>query len=319
KLLQEEIAGSTQISGIQAKIENMDLELDEKEGEVARLRNIFLRLKEEANTQESSVKSLAGEQRMQEELENRLKKEKEDLGHRLLVLEDEKKELQGKIEVLGETTSKLEDEISLIEQRVKVRGELLNETREGYERAKSKVQSGVTKSMGLNQESNYLTTRIGEIRDGRERLESERQDVVLKSEKINSNARMKSQARESLAAKLEEIGEGYSDISRRRDELLQLRDNISMDLKSSEADLNVCQSRLSSLRSLTDNFEGYKVGVRTIMKAKDLTARNDGRIRGLVADVLQVEPRFEQAVEAVLADKLQYIIVEIWVEPAISS
>jgi chromosome segregation protein len=50
--------------------------------------------------------------------------------------------------------------------------------------------------------------------------------------------------------------------------------------------------------------------VRTIMKAKDLKAKNEGRILGLVADILQVEPRYEQAVEAVLADRLQYIIVQ---------
>ncbi|MDY7039057.1 MAG: hypothetical protein SV375_23255, partial [Thermodesulfobacteriota bacterium] len=61
---------------------------------------------------------------------------------------------------------------------------------------------------------------------------------------------------------------------------------------------------------MTENFEGYKVGVRTIMKANDLEARRDGRIIGLVADILQVAPEYEHAVETVLGDKLQYIIVE---------
>jgi chromosome segregation protein len=46
------------------------------------------------------------------------------------------------------------------------------------------------------------------------------------------------------------------------------------------------------------------------MNAGDLDARREGRIMGLVADIIQVEPEFEQAVEAALADKLQYIIVE---------
>jgi chromosome segregation protein len=46
------------------------------------------------------------------------------------------------------------------------------------------------------------------------------------------------------------------------------------------------------------------------MKAADLEARKSGRILGLVADVIQVDPELEQAMEAVLADRLQYIIVE---------
>ena len=46
------------------------------------------------------------------------------------------------------------------------------------------------------------------------------------------------------------------------------------------------------------------------MKSKDLEPRRQGRILGLVADIIQVEPKYEQAVEAVLADNLQHIIVE---------
>jgi hypothetical protein len=56
--------------------------------------------------------------------------------------------------------------------------------------------------------------------------------------------------------------------------------------------------------------KAYKVGVRTVMKAEDLQARREGRIKGLVADMIQAEPKLEQALEAVLGDKLQYIIVE---------
>ena len=46
------------------------------------------------------------------------------------------------------------------------------------------------------------------------------------------------------------------------------------------------------------------------MKATDLVPRQEGHIIGLVADVIQVDSSYEQAVEAVLADRLQYIIVE---------
>jgi chromosome segregation protein len=46
------------------------------------------------------------------------------------------------------------------------------------------------------------------------------------------------------------------------------------------------------------------------MKAEDLEAKREGRIKGLVADVIQADPKYEQALEAVLGDKLQYILVE---------
>ncbi|MDP6180384.1 MAG: hypothetical protein QGG48_10880, partial [Desulfatiglandales bacterium] len=148
------------------------------------------------------------------------------------------------------------------------------------------------------------------ITDGHARLEKEKKDVSLKIENIINGSQRKTEAREASAIKFEEIEKEILSEQKKGDELDQIKKKIEMDLKMAETNLNVFQSRLSSLRSLTENFEGYKIGVRTIMKAKDLEARKEGRIMGLVADVIQVEPKYEQAVEAVLADKLQYIIVE---------
>jgi chromosome segregation protein len=59
-----------------------------------------------------------------------------------------------------------------------------------------------------------------------------------------------------------------------------------------------------------ENFEGYKAGVRTIMRAKDFEPGNQGRVLGILADIIEVEPSYEKALEAVLADKLQYVMTK---------
>ncbi|MBW1784515.1 MAG: hypothetical protein JRL30_27700 [Deltaproteobacteria bacterium] len=46
------------------------------------------------------------------------------------------------------------------------------------------------------------------------------------------------------------------------------------------------------------------------MKATDFGPLKEGRILGILADVIQVDPKYERAVEAVLADRLQYVVVE---------
>src|SRR5205823_1471787 len=69
------------------------------------------------------------------------------------------------------------------------------------------------------------------------------------------------------------------------------------------------RSRLTSLLELQKNFEGYGRGVKAVMLREEEERRRDG-IYGLVADVLKVEPRHERAVEAVLGDRLQLILVE---------
>jgi chromosome segregation protein len=309
-LMQEEIARSANFSSIQAKVETMNLELEAKDQEIAGLRQAYLLSKEKVNKRESMLESVAAERRMQVEMEKRLLKEKEDLGRRLEELEQEKRLLLDKIDSVKQRAMALEDEISMVEARAKNRHEFLKQVKEAFEEARTKLNSGISKEMSLNQESGYIHTRIKEVTDSRSRLEKEKEDVALKMENVLQASRRKNEAREALAQKLTDIERDIAAEQGAFNDLEETRKGLEADLRSTEADLNMNHSRLASLRSLAENFEGYKIGVRTIMKASDLEARREGRIIGLVADVIQVEPAYEQAVEAVLGDKLQYIIVE---------
>ena len=247
---------------------------------------------------------------MQAELENRLHQEKEDIGRRILILEEERSGLVERAKALTRTSGTILNEISVVEERLKSRRGILKEIRDEYERTSSGASSDATREAGLNKESGYLNKRIEEITDSSSRLEKEKGDVNLKTENLLSAFRKKNEIRNALTQKLEAIERDILEKERICEDLERVRKGTEGDLKSAETELNVCQTRLSSLKSLAENFEGYKVGVRTIMKAKDLKARNEGRVLGLVADMIQVEPKYEQSVEAVLADKLQYVIVE---------
>jgi chromosome segregation protein len=71
------------------------------------------------------------------------------------------------------------------------------------------------------------------------------------------------------------------------------------------------RARLTSLVEVMKNYEGYGRGVRSLMtRAGGGEAPRDHGIFGLVADVVSASPEYENAVEAVLGDRLQYVIVE---------
>ena len=64
-------------------------------------------------------------------------------------------------------------------------------------------------------------------------------------------------------------------------------------------------TRLQSLQRLTENYEGYYQGVRNLMKAKaNLTG-----IHGVVAELIDVAPTHQLAVETALGGALQNVIV----------
>jgi chromosome segregation protein len=309
-LVQREITKSTELSRINARIEALNLELEEKDKALSGLRKGQFDLGDTVHRKEAGLESLNGEIKMQEELKHRLSGEKEEIKIRLEGLEEEKLKLQREKGEVEKKFKNLEGEISVKEKRVRTKRDFLKQIKEGYEKARTELNAGENKELGLSHESGYLNKMIDQITDSRSRLEKEQKEVKAKIQNIIKASERKSLAREETAERLKEIEASIEQENINCEDMEQESKRVETGLKKAETELNLCQSRLASLQALTENFEGYKMGVRTIMKAKDLEASRQGHILGLVADVIQVEPTYEQAVEAVLSDKLEYIIVE---------
>lgn len=308
--VQQELARTTDLSRLQAEIETMHLEQEEKNHALSGLRTNYLNLKERAHKKDADLESLDREKKLQEEMEARLRLEQDEITTRLLNLKEEKAKLEKELEKMKVLYQTLEGEISLKEKRLKNRKDSLTFIKEEYEKARTELTEGANKEVGLNHESDYLNKMLHQITDSRSRLETDMTNIKNKMETVLNASERKTLAREATVGKLKEIEAVIEQDAMACEELEMIRNRVENELKSAETDLNVSQTRLTSLETLTENFEGYKKGVRTIMTAKDLAPQQQGRIFGLVADIIQVAPEYEQAVEAALADRLQYIIVE---------
>src|SRR5205823_4345434 len=69
------------------------------------------------------------------------------------------------------------------------------------------------------------------------------------------------------------------------------------------------RSRLHSLEEIQKNYEGYDRGVRAVMHTlgDDPTASG---VVGLLSDLLSAPPALEKALEAVLAERMQHVVVQ---------
>ena len=171
------------------------------------------------------------------------------------------------------------------------------------------MSEGENKEVGLNHESGYLKKLLDQITDGRSRVEKEIEEIKVRFENVATASERKGLVREATAERLQEIESAMERETRSCNHLEGIRKGLEEELRSAETELNKRESRLSSLESLSVNFEGYKMGVRTIMKAGDFEPLENGRVLGVLADNILVESPYEEAVEAVLADKLQYVVV----------
>ena len=310
ELVQHEVAKSAEFSGIQARIETMDLELEEKDKALSALRTDYLHLRERVHKKEAGLESLDREMKLQEELEDRLKAEQHEIENRLVNLKEEKTRLGKDLEGMKGRYQQLEGEITLKEKRVKNRKDSLDFVKSEYEKSRTGLNESTHTEVGLNHKSDYLNKMLTQVTDSRSRLENDLKDIQTRMDTVLRASERKNSVREATQEKLQDIEAAIEEHNKTYEELEQIKTRVENELKSAETELNVSQSRLSSLQTLTENFEGYKMGVRTIMKATDLMPRQQGHILGLVADVIQVAPEYEKALEAALADRLEYIIVD---------
>ncbi len=236
------------------------------------------------------------------------------------------------------------EEVSLLGVRL----ELLGREEEGLRAEQQKLADASAEDQAKQRQAEEsLQSALREIHDAQHAVEAERhQAVSVLTQLANHRTNLVNleRRRDELAARLqktaaekEQLEARAQEIARQRDELAQKlaetqgkRGELHEHKLAAEADLAAGRteqretealliklreeladrrSRLTSLLELQKNFEGYGRGVKAIMLREEEERRRDG-VYGLVADVLHVEPRYERAIEAVLGERLQLVLVE---------
>jgi chromosome segregation protein len=115
----------------------------------------------------------------------------------------------------------------------------------------------------------------------------------------------------SLTSTLEAIEKDRSALVEKRQTLQESQSHLKEQMEQVENELLLRReefsrhrSRLESLQQLEHNLEGYARGVKTLLS----DAQHKSRMKGLVADILEVPARYEAAMEAVLGERVQALL-----------
>ena len=170
-------------------------------------------------------------------------------------------------------------------EQVRVAGERIDLMRQAGELRERQLQ--------LGRRGERLAQELAEAQAEAERLTGQR--AALESERDRAAAELS-----SLAAERERLALTLADREGRLAEAEASLDQTRLDLAAR-------RSSRDAMRDLELAREGYGAGVRAIF---DGGPPSLGGVVGTVADLLEVEPGLERAVEAVLGERLQWIVVE---------
>lgn len=135
------------------------------------------------------------------------------------------------------------------------------------------------------------------------------------AKKVTDCESREAQSKEELEQCRQEIEEFSREIGIIRTQLDEKNRELGAQVKlvqSLEFERNKIKSKYSALKKMEDNLDWYKDGVKAVMKeirnAESRVPASD--IMGLTADIIEPEPLYESAVEAVLGESLQYVLVK---------
>ncbi|MBI5511136.1 MAG: chromosome segregation protein SMC [Deltaproteobacteria bacterium] len=227
--------------------------------------------------------------------------ERGELEHELASMTGSLSTERGQIEALAATATRLQAEIASLDGRAEaLRRDAVEQVHHVAQQKSHVVQ--------LERHRTELWERIAQGENDRE----------TETECLHSAEAQQTELTKSADERRAQIEEWRRRQGNARGELARLvgettaGDARVLDLKGQ---LATTQSRLESLQLIARRMEGYSEGVRTLMRADDGSevATPEPAVAGidaLVADILVVEPCYEKAIEAALAERLQCVIVD---------
>ena len=180
------------------------------------------------------------------------------------------------------------------------------ETTEAIEQAKNDV-------IDMLEDRASVKGRIQRYDTMLEQLEIRRSEIGgrllrLKEEENSSGELMGGYDREIAAAgkRLEELSAEEKACEDSLASIRQEMGNLNGKLDELTTAYHRDSSRLDSLKSMTEHYDGYGNGIRRVMEQKK---RNPG-IRGVVADLVSVPKKYETAIETALGGSLRNIVTD---------
>lgn len=177
------------------------------------------------------------------------------------------------------------------------------------------------RSRELNQEKETeLTRRKSDLLVDRQKYDTMSEQTGLRAAELNGKLL---QARSQEADAKSELRQGKKTMKEIQEAIARCKEEIQAEKeKGAEADrelarsrqqadvaraaLHQAKARFDSVQNLAERYEGYGMSIRRLMESR---SRFPG-IHGVLADLIQVEKRYETAIETALGGALQNVVTD---------
>lgn len=206
--------------------------------------------------------------------------------------EERLREIRERREQAQETLTQVQEEIRRCTENIEKGKSEIIELLNNKASVKARQQRYDTMAEQINIRKAHLTKRLLDRKTEEADLEAELSNCQKELDEVNETIT-------SLKQIALEYDEKAREWKRKSQETSQ---NLEQDLTRYHKE----QSRLESLKNIAERYDGYGNSIRKVMEQK---ATNKGLL-GVVSDLIQVEKKYEIAIETALGGSIQNIVTE---------
>ena len=211
----------------------------------------------------------------------------------------EKETLDGQLAEIDTRKLAAEEELSAIQKE-------LARCREGIDKGKNELMELLSQNASIKARQQRCDTMAEQINIRKAQLtkrllarKSEEADLETVLKDYEEELATVNAAIEEGKAKAAEMEESLRDWKRKSAE-------TSQKLEEDLAQFHKDESRLESLKNIAERYDGYGNSIRRVMEQK---AKHPGLL-GVVSDLIQVDKKYETAIETALGGNIQNIVTE---------
>ncbi len=317
-----DIGHSSELKKLDAAIEDIKLKRWEKNQEIAEQKSEKYETQRKIDRTENDLAHLRNEiKRLSREI-TEFEVARKELAHK-------NDDLVSEIAQVQQENLNLKTEMANERERLDQHRRSSQQTREELSNLNQDLETGKAHLMNLMtreaQYKNIYQNASNNKESLQRRLKRTDEEEALAQNQIKAAQSKEAQASSRLNALKQEINALNDQIAETRSHLDEHAAALAKQVKlvqTLELERTTTKSKYNALKKMEDNFEWYRDGVKAIMMAQSPNADEQNPettdnsreltagVLELAADIIDADPAYETAIEAVLGESLQYIVVK---------
>lgn len=258
------------------------------------------------NEQEGNVKVLQEQIRSAGQNEEHYKERLESLQKSLNEAKEEKAGYQKKQDAFDEKLAGIRREQEQLQETLAQTSSQIAEAEREIADRNDEIMKAMTQTTEIKTTQQKFETILEQINV--KRAELTKRVLENKSEAAGLQEAMEEQKAvlSDISDKIEGMDANTVEIRNSMKKLSERSQELEKEHRDTQQKFHMANSRLNSLKNMTERYEGFGQSIRRVMEQKE---HNPGII-GVVADIIRVEKDYEIAIETALGGSIQNIVTD---------